>query len=434
MLTSYIKKFREQPAEQLLIICLGLAPMGLLFVRHWFEVFFSLASLISVWLLVRGGGSAGLSNDSRWVRVFAVVFCLPILAILISQQLRDDFDLARYDAPSRFVFAIPILLALIKRRISIVAVLEWVLPLSLILTVAAWHWLPKINWAGDPSRLSTYFIDPLSFGRLCLELGLLSLLMVGRCAGRSTAYCVLLNGLKLIAVVIGIGFSIYSGSRTGWLGLPVVLFFFLTRAFPFKRFYSSLLAIGLMVAVSIGFYSASTNVHDRVQMAWQEASSYKRTELNPDNSAGMRMSFARMGWYYFKLQPLAGWGDKGFAGHVNDPAISGFASQYTREFVLTAGFHNEITTNAVRSGVWGLISSLAIFLVPLLFFARVVLQGGAGNTVAFLGFCYVLMEFIAGMSTEVLNLKFTATFYACMLALWLAATLNARSNSGADKN
>jgi O-antigen ligase len=235
-----------------------------------------------------------------------------------------------------------------------------------------------------------------------------------------------LNGLKLIAVVIGIGFSIYSGSRTGWLGLPIILFFFLTRVFPFKRIYSSLLAAGLMVAVSIGFYSASSNVHDRVQMAWQEASSYKRTELNPDNSAGMRMSFARMGWYYFKMQPLAGWGDKGFAGHVNDPAISGFASQYTREFVLTAGFHNEITTNAVRSGIWGLISSLALFLVPLVFFARVVLQGGAGSTVAFLGFCYVLMEFIAGMSTEVLNLKFTATFYACMLTMWVAATINAR--------
>jgi O-antigen ligase len=236
----------------------------------------------------------------------------------------------------------------------------------------------------------------------------------------------MLNGLKLTAVVIGLGFSIYSDSRTGWLGLPVVLFFFLARAFPFKRFYSSLLAIGLMVAASIGFYSASTNVHDRVQLALQEASGYKRTELNPDNSVGMRISFARMGWYYFKLQPLAGWGDKGFAGHVNDPAISSFATQFTREFALTAGFHNEITTNAVRAGIWGLISSLALFLVPLAFFARVVLQGGAGSAVAFLGFCYVVMEFIAGMSTEVLNLKFTATFYACMLALWVAATINAR--------
>jgi O-antigen ligase len=423
---SPLKTLREEPALVLFKLCLALAPMGLLFVRHWFEVFFSLASLMALWLLLRGESSSETKGDSSWVGVFGVVFCLPILAILISQQLRDDFDLARYDAPSRFIFAIPILLVLIKRRISIVGVLEWALPLSLILTVAAWHWLPKTNWAGDPNRLTTYFIDPLSFGRLCLELGLLSLLMVGRCAGRNTVYCVLLNGLKLAAVVIGLGFSIYSGSRTGWLGLPIILFFFLTRAFPFKRFYSSLLAIGLMVTVSIGFYSVSTNVHDRVQLAWQEASGYKRGELNPDNSVGMRISFARMGWYYFKLQPLEGWGDRGFADHVNDPAISRYATQYTREFALTAGFHNEITTNAVRAGVWGLISSLAIFLVPLLFFARVVLQGGAGSTVAFLGFCYVVMEFIAGMSTEVLNLKFTATFYACMLALWLAATINAR--------
>jgi O-antigen ligase len=293
--------------------------------------------------------------------------------------------------------------------------------------VAAWHWLPKTNWAVDPNRLTTYFIDPLSFGRLCLELGLLSLLMVGRCAGRSTTYCVLLNGLKLIAVVVGVGFSIYSGSRTGWVALPVILYFYLARLLPLKRIYSSFLAAILMAAVSVGFYLASSNVHDRVQAAVQEIKVYEWNNLNKtDISVGMRMSFARMGWYYFKMQPLAGWGDKGFAGHVNDPTISRYASQVTREFVLTAGFHNEITTNAVRSGIWGLISSLAIFLVPLVFFARVVLQGGAGSTPAFLGFCYVLMEFIAGMSTEVLNLKFTATFYACMLALWLAATINAR--------
>jgi O-antigen ligase len=429
MLTSYIKKFKEQPAEGLLVICLGLAPTGLLFVRQWFEVFFSLASLISVWLLVRGGGSAGLSNHSRWVRIFAAVFCLPILAILISQQIRDDFDLARYDAPSRFVFAIPILLVLIKRCISIRGVLEWVLPLSLILTVAAWHWLPKTNWAVDPNRLTTYFIDPLSFGRLCLELGLLSLLMMGRCAGRSTVYCVLLNGLKLTAVVIGLGFSIYSDSRTGWFALPLVFYFYLVKSLPMRRLYSTLVAALLIIVTSVGFYSLSSHVHDRVQLAWQEVMNYKMSEVNPDVSVGMRMSFARMGWYYFKLQPLAGWGDKGFAGHVNDPAISSFATQFTREFALTAGFHNEITTNAVRSGIWGLISSLALFLVPLVFFARVVLQGGAGSTVAFLGFCYVLMEFIAGMSTEVLNLKFTATFYACMLALWVAATLNAKAIS-----
>lgn len=425
-MVAWFEQIRARPAEFLLQLSLGLAPVGLLFIRHWFEVWFFIGSLISLWILARHPSPVLDHKTQVWLRVFVAVFCLPVMAILISQQLRDDFEWSYYDAPSRFIFAIPILLVLVRRRISVWGILQVSLPLSVIFTVLAWPWLPKTNWA--VSGLTTWFVDPLSFGRLSLELGLLSLLMVGR-GGCSTWSRVLLNLLKLAALVIGVWFSVRSTERTGWLGLPVILYLYVIHVLPIKRIYSGVLAALLMVGLCVGFYKGSSNVHDRVQLARQEVMGYQWNTVNPDNSVGMRISFARMGAYYFGLQPLLGWGDKGFARHINDPELSRFATQYTREFSLNAGFHNEVTTNAVRSGVWGIISTLSIFLMPAVFFAMAALRWG--NRFAFIGFCYVAMEFIAGMSTEVLNLKFTATFYACLLTLWLASALNA-SQHGND--
>jgi O-antigen ligase len=189
-----------------------------------------------------------------------------------------------------------------------------------------------------------------------------------------------------------------------------------------KRIYAHLLATLLMVSVAAGFYLQSHTVHERLELARQEVTGYQWNQMNPDNSTGMRISFARMGWYYFQLQPVSGWGDRGFAKHVNDPEIARFATQYTREFALNAGFHNEVTTNAVRSGIWGLLSTLAIFLLPLAFLIQEAKEAAQQRaSIALLGIGFIAIEFISGMSTEVLNLKFTATFYAGMLVVLLAA-------------
>jgi O-antigen ligase len=239
-----------RPAERLLQISLGIAPLGLLFLRHWFEACFTLASLAALWLLAtpRLDHQSSEPTNTRWLKPLLITFCGPVLAILISQTIRDDFDWPYYDAPSRFIFAIPILLVLMKRPIRVLPLLEATIPLSLILTAITWHWLPKTGWAADPNRWATYFVDPLSFGRLSLELGLLSVLMLG--IHPATGYKWIMHAIKITAFILGIAFSIQSQSRTGWLALPLVFYFLMVTNLPLKRIYAHLLATLLMVSVA----------------------------------------------------------------------------------------------------------------------------------------------------------------------------------------
>jgi len=74
-------------------------------------------------------------------------------------------------------------------------------------------------------------------------------------------------------------------------------------------------------------------------------------------------------------------------------------------------------TNAVRSGIWGVIATLAVFLVPFVLFCKAFRSTSSVRSAnALLGLTFVVCQLVSGLSTEVLNLKFTASFYAILIA------------------
>ena len=97
-----------------------------------------------------------------------------------------------------------------------------------------------------------------------------------------------------------------------------------------------------------------------------------------------------------------------------------FASQYARESPKH-GFHNEIITNAVRSGVWGLMASLSFFGIV---FMRAI-QGlslkssGEHRLVSLTLLVFITHLFVAGQTTEITNLVFLSSFIGLTLAVLL---------------
>jgi O-antigen ligase len=101
-----------------------------------------------------------------------------------------------------------------------------------------------------------------------------------------------------------------------------------------------------------------------------------------------------------------------------------FASPSARDLVVHAGFHNELMTNAVRSGLWGAGETLALFVVPTLVFCRA-MRSPSRERVAngTMGFVFMVCQIVSGMSTEVFNLKFTASFAAVFIAALCGASI-----------
>ena len=97
-----------------------------------------------------------------------------------------------------------------------------------------------------------------------------------------------------------------------------------------------------------------------------------------------------------------------------------FASQNARESPKH-GFHNEIITNLVRSGVWGLMASIGLFGVVL----KRAIQGlrlkstGDHRLVSLTLLVFISHLFIVGLTTEITNLVFLSSFIGLTLAVLL---------------
>ncbi len=393
-----------------------LGPLGLLIVKSWIGGWLFLQSLMALILTFKSNAELKPFFVNKWSALVFATFSLPLLAILNSQFLNNSWEWRYYDSPSRFLFAIPLIMYIWQSKIKLQSFLELTFPLTLIATFIALPFLPKLGWGADSSRLATYFVDPLTFGRISLTFGLVSLAFINF-KNKSL--------ISNIVLLIGFGFGLYlsvkSGSRTGWLAAPIVFIFLFVMHTPFKNKFSSI-CIVLLIGVTGIFtiYKTSSTVNQRVNLAIHEVSSYQLNQLNPDNSVGMRISFYRIGLHLFSDRPLSGWGDKSFKEKLNDPQISFFSSSFTREFALNAGFHNEFITNMVRSGVLGLLSSLLLLIAPLIIFWKLL---PFNRPLAIAGVTYVICELISSFSTEVFNLKFTTALYTFNISVFLGLAL-----------
>jgi O-antigen ligase len=157
---------------------------------------------------------------------------------------------------------------------------------------------------------------------------------------------------------------------------------------------------------------------------FNEISNYRWDAHNSEGSTDIRISFYRMAWFYFINNPFLGWGDLGWMALINSPEITQFTSEYARNFPVH-GFHNEILTSAVRSGVWGLFSSIAFFLIPIFWSLKILLQPIQNDFKLFGFFILFLMlhMLIAGMTTEVTNLVFLASFLGLTISVFIGDSI-----------
>ncbi len=417
-----------------LLMLLVVSPMFVLTIKGWISGILFASSAVAMFMLCVDlkCNSPIFPRQNTWLWCCVILFTLPMIAIFLGQSGRQDYVGRDYDSPSRFLLCIPILLVLFQHRFDVLKPLVYTMPGAIFITVIVVTLSPDKTWGplNDPVhfRASTYFVDPLTFGSLNLTLGLCCLLSIDL-YGRDTWG---VRIYKAAGFTVGLYLSIASGSRTGWLAFPLVSVVWLSLK---VTRYRVLALISVLLLAGSGYYLSIT-VQQRLDLAGQEIMSYQWNALNPQTSVGDRLSFLRMAVFLFTQKPWSGFGDHGLSEFINHPELNRYALRTTQEWALRSGFHNEITTNMVRSGVWGLLSSSALFVIPALFFIRS-LYGGSpqAQKIAVLALGYLACTFISGMTTEVFNLKFTASFHAIMFTCFISSLLVHHAvGQGSEKN
>ena len=404
------------------------SPVFLLTVKHWTNLVVLVAFAGSLFFLFRKKENVFQDTNElkRWRWIIALTLIGPVLAVGIAQLLRGEFYPPNFDAPLRIALCAPIFLAIsfgwLYRNGKDPITFLWVkctFPGMLLWTLI---YRPSWSTSWGANRITTYFVDALSFGSLTLLSSLLSIAALNFFWHKLT---VTHRFFMFIAILTGLYLSVMSGSRTGWLVLPFFLFIWL-RFFAVQQYGKARAILGslLLMGGILLFIPLQPVLVEKIYLAISEISNYHWNTLNPDNSVGMRISFYRMAVFYFLENPLKGWGDLGWMKLIDSPEISQYATAFTKDFAKN-GFHNEVFTSAVRSGIWGLISSIALLFSPV-FFAINIQSKSTSYTLKFPTiFLLIFMThmIVAGMTTEVTNLVFLASFIGLSLSIFIGETL-----------
>lgn len=372
------------------------------------------------------------SDNRRFLLACLIVLFAPIFAVFASSYLRSDFHDYEFDSPSRFLLASLFLIFAIKTRADIAKYLQYTIPIALITTFL--HQLffqqPKL-WGVD--RMSTYFADPLVFGYISLTFGLMSLASINLISKDSPPLIL----TKISSFGIGIYLSIMSGSRTGWLAIPIVIGILWLDKIKTSNHKINIRYTFILTSIATVFlisaFTLSSTSKERLNLAFQELSEYSWKGIAPDTSVGQRITFIRIAADLFVKYPTSGVGDTARKSFEMPEIIETYASPASIHMALHAGFHNQIVTNSIRYGIFGGVAAIMLFLVPLLIFIHQYKKGTNINRYnSLVGIVFITCFFVSSLSTEVFDLKYMASFYAVMISLLCASAISATTPSSPE--
>lgn len=297
-----------------------------------------------------------LTKQDLWV--IAVLLAYAVVTML--EAWWDGQGSSGFDKPSRFILAIPALLWVLRYPPKL-AYLWGGIAIGAI-TAGSWGGWQKLVEGAERAQGYTHVIQ---FGNLSMLLGVLCMAGLGWAAiQRHRGIWV---ALLMVGAAGGVLGSLFSGSRGGWIGFPLVLLV-LYRAYGTQL--STKLKVAVLIAVFISgaavYAVPQMGVQDRIQQGFSDISLYVSGE-NRSTSVGSRFEMWRGATRLIQEKPLIGWGSNGYADAM---AAFGEAGLISDEAAQYGHAHNEFIDAFAKRGLLGLVALLALYLVPMRLFAR----------------------------------------------------------------
>jgi O-antigen ligase len=206
---------------------------------------------------------------------------------------------------------------------------------------------------------------PIQSGNIAMSLGLFCLcgMFWAQKKGRLA-----FSLFMLLGAFTGMGASFLSGTRGGWVLLPVML---LTIGVLFKEclYRKKVLAMitGILLCGGGLIVQPQSGVEARIAQAQQDISQYL-DKTNSNTSLGIRFQLWQSAWQSFTEKPLFGWGNNGIRESQKAQLMRGEISQFIYNFNSHA--HNQFLDEMAKRGIIGLGSFLLMLLIPLFLVKR----------------------------------------------------------------
>lgn len=309
----------------------------------------------SAWLLVARPGLGLARQDWLVIAALLAYACIGML-----EAGWDGQGSRGLDKPVRFALAIPAMLLVIAYPPR----LSWLWSGLALGAIGAGSWAGWQKLIEDVVRAGGY-THLIQFGNLSMLMGVLCL------AGLGWAYVqprrlpwLLLLGLGALFGIMG---SLFSGSRGGWIGFPLILLV-LYRGYgrDLSHYVNAAILSIVLGGALLVYLLPQTGVQPRVQAAFHDVEQYFVHD-NPATSVGMRFEMWKGATQLIMEKPLTGWGDNGYRERKQELVSEGVLHHAIMQF---GHAHNDFLDAFAKRGLIGLAVLLALYLVPLRLFAR----------------------------------------------------------------
>ncbi|ANI21796.2 hypothetical protein AB870_10385 [Pandoraea faecigallinarum] len=390
-------------------------------------------------MLVRGGASALLIGGSvlalfglffvprprqeltRADWTFLASMAAPVVLVVATELSHGEIVWNTIDSPSRFLLAIPLYL-LMRRHARPMRSLHLAFMAGAIASILIM--VPNHReWGAD--RFGSYFLNPIHYGDIALIFGVLSALSV--CWGRRDHW--LLAAVKISGLIAGLLASLLTGSRGGWVALPLVAILVLTYQYRTRTWrFKTLVALGVAAACMLP-YAVSPFIRDRVDDVKTDIQHYR--EGQRDTSVGVRLQLWEAGLSFVRDNPFTGLGGGGYKRNMPELQASGALTPLAAQ-AGEGEMHNQMIAYAVDYGLIGWLALMLVYCGPAAIFACSLRSSDSTvQRAALLGLAFVLAFWMFGLTVETFNLKSTTSTYSSILAM-LCAYCAASRHSATD--
>lgn len=373
-------------------------------------IFFALLAM-ALYMAVRHGHVTGYFSALRDYPWYVAGMCCLLLAVIV-QQLVDGIWMPRqFDAYSRFALAIPIFLMLRQMPARYFRALGWGCAVgALILGALALAYRPAGGWT-DADRLNNDYTNAIPYGDTALLLAFLSVFTIGWDGKyRKLAAC-----LKFVALVAG-GYSSYSsGTRGGWVAIPLFVVMLGVQYGWFANV--KRLAAGLAIVVlGTAALLSTPRIEQRIHDFRADVSLFSRGD--PNSSTGLRLELWRASAHLFTLHPIYGVGKGRLESSLDQLAKQG----YTPRAIVNERAHSDFFSTLAESGAIGIASLFILYYGSTVYFWRRRHSTDAFiRTAAWSGMAVSTSTIIFGLTIDVLVPIMVTVLVALLIAAFLAA-------------
>ncbi|WP_322054699.1 O-antigen ligase family protein [Paraburkholderia bannensis] len=377
---------------------------------------FFLLLAFALWGLYANRRLPGYFTPWREYGWYTAAMLVPLVVIVSQQALMGYWAPHQFDALSRFALALPVFLLLSRVPSRNLTAVGWGCALG-ALAASAWVFVdrPVGGWS-DAERLNNYYTNAIPFGDTALLFAFLAVFTFGwDRKARPLALVV-----KIAALLAGGFVSYLSGTRGGWIAIPVFMFLLGVQYGWFTHWKRVVVALAL-VAVAAGALLSTERIQHRIADATSDVSLMQRGDK--DTSTGLRLQLWSASIRLFERHPVYGVGKGRLEAALGDLAQHGEAAQA----IVNERAHSDFFSAIAEMGAIGALSLLTIYFGTSVYFWRARRDADAViRTAACSGLAVSLSTILFGLTIDVLVPIQVMVLISLLTAAFLATIVSRR--------